>query len=272
MQQETFISYRGYRWLIVTAVASILSVVMYAVNEPIGGRNGGTVIGYTYGTLATVGIIWLMSYGARRRAYHSALGTVQGWLSAHVWIGIGLLLLVPLHAGFSFGCNVHTLAYVFMVVTIVSGIWGIVNYSTLAARIESHRGGVTSERILEQLHSLSSDINAMCQGKSDAFVSSAQRLDQPFSVGLLSLIRKREFLHVDQKVAADALTKLPENEREDALRVFSLIDQRCDLMTALFEEARVKALLRLWLFIHVPVSIALCVALAIHILSVFFFR
>jgi hypothetical protein len=271
VQQETFISYRGYRWLIITALAAILSAVVYAIDDPVGGRNGGTVIGYTYGTLATIGIMWLMSYGARKRAYNSALGTVQGWLSAHVWIGIGLLLLVPLHAGFSFGWNVHTLAYAFMVVTIVSGIWGVVNYSTLASRIESHRGGVSSKRILEQLDSLSSDISSMCQGKSDAFVSSAQRLDPPFSVGLLSLLRKREFLHVDQKVAGEALTRIPEGEREEALRLFGVIDQKCDLMTVLFEEARIKALLRLWLFIHVPVSIALCVALAIHILSVFFF-
>ena len=271
MQQETFISYRGYRWLIVTAVASILSVIIYAVNDPVGGRNGGTVIGYTYGTLATLGIVWLMSYGARKRAYHSALGTVQGWLSAHVWIGISLLLLVPLHSGFSFGCNVHTLAYALMVVTIVSGIWGVVNYSTLAARIESHRGGVTSAQILEQLQSLSADINSMCQGKSDAFLACSQRFDPPLSVGLLSLLKRRKFLQVDQKIAGEALTKIPEGERDEALKVYALIDQKCDLMTVLLEEARIKALLRLWLFIHVPVSIALCVALAIHILSVFFF-
>jgi hypothetical protein len=244
---------------------------VYLVNDPIGGRNGGTVVGYAYGTLATIGIVWLMSYGARKRAYHSALGTVQGWLSAHVWIGIGLLLLVPLHAGFSFGCNVHTVAYALMVVTIVSGIWGVLNYSTLASQIQSHRGGVTSAHILEQLQSLSADISSLCQGKSDVFVSSAQQLDLPFSVGLLSLLKKREFLHVDQKIAGEALTKIPENERDEALRLFGLIDQKCDLMTALFKEARIKALLRLWLFIHVPVSIGLCIALAIHILSVFFF-
>lgn len=271
MEQETFISYRGYRWLIITAVATIVSVVIYVINDPVGGRNGGTVIGYTYGTLATIGIIWLMSYGARKRAYHSALGTVQGWLSAHVWIGVGLLLLVPLHAGFSFGCNVHTLAYALMVVTIVSGIWGVINYSTLAARIESHRGGVTSKQILEQLQSLSTDIEGMCKNKSDEFVASAQRLDPGLSVGFFSLLRKQRFLHVDQKVAGEALTRIPESERDEALRVFSLIDQKCDLMTGLFAEARVKALLRLWLFIHVPVSFALCIALAIHILSVFFF-
>lgn len=271
MQQETFISYRGYRWLAITLIALVISVVIYIVNDPVGGRNGGTALGYTYGTLATIGIIWLMSYGVRKRAYGSALGTVQGWLSAHVWIGIGLLLLVPLHAGFSFGCNVHTLAYALMVGTIVSGIWGVVNYSTLASRIESHRGGVKSTQVLEQLNSLSGDIESICKGKSDQFVACAQRFDIPFSVGLLSLLKRQKYPHVDQKSAGDFLMKLPEGERDEALRLFGLIDQKCDLMANLMEEARVKTLLRLWLFIHVPVSFGLCVALAIHILSVFFF-
>ena len=271
MQQETFISYRGYRWLIITVIATVVSIIVYASNDPVGGRNGGTTLGYTYGVLATIGIIWLMSYGVRKRAYGSDLGTVQGWLSAHVWIGLGLLLLVPLHAGFSFGCNIHTLAYVLMVVTIVSGIWGVVNYSTLAARIESHRGGVKSTQVLEQLNSLSADIESICKGKSDAFVACAQRFDSPFSVGILSLLRRQKYAHVDQKIAGDVLINLPEGERDEALRLFGLIDQKCDLMTGLIEEARVKTLLRLWLFIHVPVSFGLCVALAIHILSVFFF-
>lgn len=271
MQLETFISYRGYRWLIITVMAAITSVVVYIANDPVGGRNGGTVVGYSYGTLATLGIIWLMSYGARKRAYSSALGSVQGWLSAHVWIGIGLLILVPLHSGFSFGCNVHTLAYALMVVTIVSGIWGVVNYSTLASRIKSHRGGGTAKQVLEQLNSVSHDISVMCQGKSDLFVSCVELLDPRFSVSFRTLLRKSRFPHIDQKAAGEALAIITEGERDELLRVFGLIDQKRDLMSGLFEEARVKALLRLWLFIHIPASVALCVAVAIHILSVFFF-
>ncbi len=272
MIQESFISYRNYRWLLITAVSVAVCSIIYLVDDPIGGRNGGTVVGYTFGILATIGIVWLMLYGARRRAYSSALGSVQGWLSAHVWIGTGLLALVPLHAGFSFGWNVHSLAFLLMVVTIVSGMWGVVNYATLASRIESHRGGVKSNQVLEQLRSLSGSIKEMCVGKSDAFRSVAERLNPPFAVNLFTLIRGPKVVHIDQRIAGDALGKLPEGERDEALRLFGLLDQKCDLTNGLLEEARVKALLRLWLFIHVPASVALCVAVAIHILSVFFFR
>jgi len=65
---------------------------------------------------------------------------------------------------------------------------------------------------------------------------------------------------------------VPTAEHDDALALIGLLDQRSDLARRLIEQARVKALLKVWLYIHVPVSIALCVALAIHILSVFFLR
>jgi cytochrome b subunit of formate dehydrogenase len=42
------------------------------------------------------------------------------------------------------------------------------------------------------------------------------------------------------------------------------------MMRTLVEQARIKALLRLWLFVHVPASFALCVALFVHIFAVFF--
>ena len=252
-------------------LALAICSVVYVLHDPIGGRNGGTVVGYTFGTFVTLGIVWLMLYGVRKRAYYSSLGTVQGWLSAHVWIGMGLLALVPLHAGFSFGWNVHTLAFLLMVVTIVSGMWGVINYATLASYIESHRGGVSETQILEQLRVLSAEIKGLCVGKSHGFCSLAQRMNPPFTINLMTLIRAPKLVHVDQRLAGEALVKLPDQEHEEALRLLGLLDQKCDLTNSMLKEARVKALLRLWLFVHVPASIGLCVAVAIHILSVFFF-
>jgi hypothetical protein len=272
VSQETFISYRNFRWLKISAIALILCVSVYAINEPVGGRNGGTVVGYAFGTIATIGIAWLMAYGARKRAYQSSLGTVEGWLAAHVWLGVSLLLLVPLHAGFSFGSNVHTLAYVLMVITILTGVWGTINYAVLADKIESHRGGGKRSHMLEQVHSLSQEIEALCLGKSDAFLEIAQRFDFNFAPSLISIIRNTRVPSVDQNLAGEAVLKVPESERDDSLRLIGAIDRKSDLAILILEEARIKTLLRLWLFIHVPVSVALCVAVVIHILLVFFFR
>jgi hypothetical protein len=267
---DTFISYRRFRWLWITLAALVVCTAVYLIDDPVGGRNGGTVVGYTLGVVATLAIVWLMTFGMRKRAYASSLGTLEGWLAAHVWIGIGLLLLVPLHAGFSYGCNIHTLAYVLMVLTIVTGIWGAMNYSRLSSQIESHRGGLKTDRILEQIRSLDGEIEKLIATKSDAFLSFVKHLDFSLKPNLRLLMRPGAVVGIDTKQATDSILSLPETERSDALSVLGLIDQKSDLSRIVVRESHIKMLLRVWLFVHVPVSVALCGAVAIHIFSVFF--
>jgi hypothetical protein len=268
---DTFINYKRFRWLWITLASLVFATVVYILNEPPGGRNGGTVVGYIYGAIAALLIVWLMTYGLRKRAYSSNLGTLQGWLAAHVWIGIGLLILVPLHSGFSFGINVHNLAYVAMAITIVSGIWGAANYSTLSGKITAHRGGVSDSAILEQVFDLTQQIEQVCASKSEAFLAILNRFDFTFRPGLRSLLRITPIPAVDHLVAGGMVADLAEQERKDAISLLGLMDRRADLTRALLEQVRIKAMLRIWLFVHVPASVVLCAALAIHILSVFFF-
>ena len=42
-------------------------------------------------------ILWLLWYGVRKRRYASTSGTVQGWLSAHVYLGTALVVIVGDH-------------------------------------------------------------------------------------------------------------------------------------------------------------------------------
>lgn len=270
MNYETFINYRNYRWLWFTVGALLLSIVVYVVDEPAAGRSGGSVLGYTYGTLATVAIIWLMAYGLRKRSYRSSVGTVEGWLAAHVWIGVGLLFFVPLHSAFRFGLNVHTAAYVFMALTILTGIWGVANYATLSGKIQAHRGGAKDEALIEQIDSLTEKIDRICVGKSEGFFTLFNRFDFTFRPGFRALLRIPTIPIVDQQLVTELLRGVPETEREDAIMMVGMLDQRGDLARLIIDQARIKALLKVWLYLHVPISVALCVTLAIHILSVFF--
>jgi len=270
--QETFISYKRFRWLWITAVGLLVCTTMYALNSPVGGNNGGTALGYAFGTIAALGIALLMAYAARKRAYRSSLGTVEGWLAAHVWIGIGLILLVPLHSGFSFGLDVHTTAYVLMVGTIATGIWGAVNYSRLSGKITAHRGGATDATMLERIGELGKQAEALCAGKSEAFLQVYNAFDVALDLSLWSIIVKERHPSVNQKAAAVMLSVISDAEQRDAIAMIGLLDQRLDLIRSLLEQARIKALLKLWLYTHIPLSCALCVALAIHIVVVLFYR
>jgi hypothetical protein len=271
VREETFVNYRGYRWLWINLLVLAAMIVLYVKDHPVGGRNGGTVLGYTYGGLATAGILYLMWYGIRKRSYHAKQTTLKGWLAAHIWLGISLSIIVPLHAGFSFGLNVHTLAYALMVTVILSGIWGALNYDKLASRIESHRGGGKVEGVLEQIAVLSADIESLSLKKSDQFLKLAQRLDFEFRPSLTMAFFGRGVKVVEKSLASKLLMELPEGEREEALRLIGLIDKKSDIAVRLMDEVRVKTLLRLWLYIHLPVSFGLLMALAIHIFSVFYY-
>ncbi len=269
MYQETFLNYRRFRWLWLTATFLVLSIVVYVVNDPVGGRNGGTALGYTFGIISALAIVWLMAFGLRKRAYSSSLGTVEGWLAAHVWVGIGLMLLVPLHAGFSFGLNVHTLAYVLMVLTIVTGIWGAANYSRLSAKISSHRGGRKQAEVFAEVFSIDREIEKVSGGKSDAFLRLLTAIDFSYAPSFLGIFRATSVPSLDHVQARAMAVGISDAERESAYQVISLIDRKSDLLRSTLEEARIKALLRAWLYFHVPLSVGLCVALAIHILVVF---
>jgi hypothetical protein len=268
---EGFLSYKRFRWLWATLVFLLVATIIYILDAPPGGRNGGTVVGYLFGILATIATVWLMAYGLRKRSYSSNLGTVEGWLAAHVWIGVGLLALVPLHAGFSFGVNVHTLAYIAMILTIVSGIWGAANYAALSSKITEHRGAVKDSEVLERISELSQKIAELCKGKGDKFLALFNRYNFNLSPSLLTILRRDRIPVVDHLAASALILEFPNDERDAAIALLGMLDQKSDLARGLIEQARIKALLKIWLYLHVPCSFVLCVALAIHIFSVFFF-
>ena len=277
MSRETYLSYKNYRWLWINVIALAFLVLIYLAHDPVGGPSGGTWLGYTYGVIATAGIAFLMYYGIRKRSYYTGSTTLRGTLAAHVWIGIALTFVVPLHSGFSFGMNVHTLAYVLMVVTIISGIWGVVMYAEKPMELRSQRGGGTPKQLLEQIRGATENIEDLLGGttettmKSDAFVKMLASIDFSFEPSLRRSISRRNPRQIDRKRIAKLLSRLPEKEREDGLKLIGLVNRKRELVCRLQDEARAQTWVRAWLYLHLPISCALVAALFVHIWSVFYY-
>lgn len=272
MREETFANYRNFRWLWISLVAMAAMTVFYFMDHPVGGRNGGTVLGYTYGILSAIGIAWLMWYGIRKRySYHAAHSTLKGWLGAHVWIGVSLAYIVLLHSGFSLGLNLHTLAYALMVITIVSGIWGAMAFAKLPQQMKARRDGLTPKASLDQLDIMANDMSSLARGKTETFQRLLNALDFQFNPSAAKSLFSKPIAEPTKQELSVHLAKLSTAEYDDGLKLVSLAHRRAQLANQLIDETRTGAWLKLWLYFHAPIAFGCLVAVVLHIVVVFFY-
>ncbi|MFP6655169.1 MAG: hypothetical protein VCB25_06050, partial [Myxococcota bacterium] len=136
---RTFVEYRNYRYLKISMALLVISSASYLLADLPGNRGGGTWAGYGIGTIAAGLVFWLMWVGVRKRDYASTGPPLRGWVSAHVYLGMTLLLLVPLHSAFEFGLNVHALAYALICLTVLSGMIGVGIYALVPTAMTRNR-------------------------------------------------------------------------------------------------------------------------------------
>lgn len=282
--QESFVSYKRYRWFWINLGVTLALTLVYLLDDPIKGRNGGSTFGYSIGGLSALAIIYLMLFGVRKRAYHSSSSTLHGWLAAHIWLGVALSLWVPLHSAFQFGLNLHSLAYYLMMATILSGIWGAINYRIVPLETKSNRGSLSLKALLKQYDQVGDEIEKIKSEYSlgDSRNNPAQggelhkslkgiveldnhQIPSPWrAVFVAGKIEKR----INKEIAAHLLGKVENEHKSNANKLISLVDQRCDLINMMTEEIRVSTLLKVWLYLHVPLACACLVAVIAHILIV----
>src|SRR5580692_11128065 len=124
-QHESFVRHARLRWLKVAVVLDVAAIAAFWWVFIYSGTRlehaGGTWLGYTLGTIGALIMLWLTMIGVRKRAMTSGNWSLKAWVSAHVYLGLSLVIIVTLHTGFQFGINIHTFAYALMMLVILSG-------------------------------------------------------------------------------------------------------------------------------------------------------
>ncbi len=302
---ESFLRHQRWRYLKAAAGLCALAIAVYLWHAPLDGPNGGTWLGYALGTLGALMIVWLAWLGVRKRQYASNLGTVRGWVSAHVYFGLALLLIATLHTGFQFGWNLHTLAYALMVLVIASGVVGIVVYTRYPRLITDHRSQATREAWVEDVMDLneqaiqladriSPDVHRfVLRGaervhlggswreqltgvRGDAGAAEMQALTEILRKKLTATGAERAAVQDAEQIILLTDEKIMMTERDPAVerlkQLLELLTRRNDLAARVNQDVRYHARLQIWLYFHVPLTAALLAALAAHIVAVFLYR
>jgi hypothetical protein len=289
---ESILAFRKRRYLWVALLLVVLCLAAYWVDDPQEPANGGTVLGYTLGTLGALLIVWLTWFGIRKRRYASTLGTTQGWLSAHVYLGLALVVVVLLHTGFQFGWNIHTLAFVLMILVVTSGAWGVYSYMKHPERISENRDGANRNELLDQLDDIdrrSRKIATCLPEQYRDVIDSGVRRTQLGS-SLWERLRGRDnsqlilpkssgtgvVANAGQEAALDwfAEQQSMASDPVDAAKIVelsALLRNKRRLLRKLKEDMRLQAAVEIWLYAHVPLTAGLLMALAAHIISVFLY-
>jgi hypothetical protein len=288
----SFLAYRGNRWFWIGVVLALGAIGAYAIDQPGEPPSGGTVLGYSLGTIGALLVLWLLAYGLRRRSYHAHLTTAQGWLSAHVYLGLALVVIATLHTGFQFGANVHTVAYALLLLVVTSGCWGIWAYSQLPRQITEARGGMTREDMAQQIHELdrralqlaravSMDVHRWVSSAIEGARTSGGAWAQLRAKDRSVMVVERDGVavtvpNVDQFMLTELLADLTSRATDAKLAnqlqdLLVLVSAKVTLSRRMRRDLRLQGLVEVWLLFHVPLSLALVAALLAHVFAVFYY-
>ena len=212
-----------------------------------------------------------------------------------MYLGLAALLLATLHSALHFGWNVHTLAYVLMWLVTVSGGWGVYAYLRYPAMLTRQRGNVHRRALLHQIADLDEralELAAVTPQVETLVAESIRRTDlsigglwaqlraRDHSMALLGgesalrpsrLIPDPDHRALLEQLAHVQLTTTAEAARARISALLDVAGSKAALVLRLRRDAKLAALLRIWLYVHVPLACALLAALLVHIVSVFLY-
>ena len=179
-----------------------------------------------------------------------------------------------------------------MTLVILSGMYGVFVYMKYPERVSVNRNGVNRADLVNQLEDVDTRSSRMAKSLSEEFqelVSSGISRTQLGGSLMARLSGKDESQIVvkesgkagvvanpGQEAAldwlADQQSRATDPETVAGIAELSaLLRNKRRLLNQLKEDMRLQAILEVWLYVHVPLTAALLVALATHIFSVFLY-
>jgi hypothetical protein len=114
-------------WVVGCGLIAILAAAWWLWSAARQGAwpSGGSLPGIVFGTIA--GLICAAEFllWPRKKLRVWRLGRAQTWMKAHIWTGLLALPLAVMHSGFIYRGWLATALFIFFLIVVASGIWGL---------------------------------------------------------------------------------------------------------------------------------------------------
>ncbi len=283
------------KWLIVTLVAFGVAAAVYIpyASRSSQGPRGGSAGGLTYGIIGSALMLFAGLLGARKKVPVWRIGRAQGWMRGHLWLGLLSFPLIFFHAGFRFGGALTSVLMVLFILVVASGVLGAILQHYMP-RVMTDR--VPMETIFEEIGHVQAQLRdeanqLVAAACGTVGIESAKQTGNPGTAAATATVAEvavegaaplrdfylrqlRPFL-LDPGQRNHPLGDAAQAEGTfRQLRVLlppSLAETLEDLENICEEERQLRHQVRLhhwlhgWLLVHIPLSYALLVLSAVHI-------
>jgi hypothetical protein len=227
------------------------------------------------GWILLAAMLVLTFYNARKKLPFLPLGKSETWLQIHIYLGFFTTLLFLIHLNFRLprGWFEITLAWLFVIVA-GSGVVGLFFSRMLPRRLATRGGEVIFEKIPALRHALKTEAEKLALGAdaTSPVIAEfyARRLAQFFAGprhSWLHLVESRRPLNALLVEIEDLRRSGSEDERATLEKLAALVRQK----DSLDYHRALQLTLKLWLFIHIPLTYGLLIFTALHVVLVFGF-
>lgn len=273
---ESFLLFAKFRYLKAGLALVAASLLAYALHRPYGPPYGGTWLGYTLGCVSGMIVVWLSWFGIKKRSYGKGRLSEREWLSAHIYLGLSLIVVATLHTGIRFGYNVHTLLYLLMMIVVCSGLVGVYFYLRYPPMLTANRRGLSTEIMLSQIAELDREIRTLAMDLDDTTNRLVLAASRDAAVGgsifqqLGAFDTRCHTTLAREYVEQSAMDSTPEQDTRRRQLLARLVRKE-DCLMSIRRDIQLRSLLRVWLFVHVPFSFATLAALCVHVVTEFYY-
>jgi hypothetical protein len=284
-------------WCIATLIlfgVATLAYIPYAMNAQTG-PSGGSAMGLTYGIAGYGMMLFAGLLGARKKVPVWRIGRAQTWMRGHLWLGLLSFPIVLYHAGFAWKGPLTFVLMILFFIVVLSGLVG----AAIQHYIPQHMlQSVPLETIYEEIPHVRQQlreeadqlVSSICgplkeaapvaeeepASESAAVVTTAVieietedrvRFRRVYLDTIRPYLENPEANHSDIANAVKSAEVFRGLHRVLPAPVHAVIDDLesiCDEERQLSRQRKIYHFLHGWLFVHVPLSIALLVLGGIH--------